>query len=120
MSRGAIDHTKDEYRRRLVGRSHSSRDRVGQTPPLIGEQQGFRAAINAEAYRHQPTALSHSRASQCMGMARSGLQACLLGLSKPGDVEAGLHGYMEEGNRVLQRHFGIEGFKLVKDADETA
>lgn len=55
-----------------------------------------------------------------MRVTRSGLQTCLLNVSKPGDVETGLYRNVEEGNRVLQRHFGIEGFKLVKDADETA
>ena len=99
---------------------HRRCNSIGQPPPLIGEQEGLRAPINAEADRHQTTALSLSYPGKGMGVARSRLQACLLCVCKPRDVETGLYRYVEEGDRVLQRHFGIEGFKLVKDADETA
>ena len=99
---------------------HRRRDGIGQAASLIGKQEGLRATINAEADSHQPTALSLPRPGQSMGMARSGLQTCLLDLSKLGNVDTGLHRYVEEGNRVLQRHFGIEGFKLIKNSDKTA
>lgn len=70
MSRGAIDHTKDEYLGGLAGSDHRLRYRVRKPPPLVSQQQGLRASVDAEADRHQPTPLSPSGPRKGMCVAR--------------------------------------------------